>query len=290
MGVRKNLYSFLASMADEGGQQLLWIDALCIDQCNLYERNHQVAIMGEIYSRAEKVIVWLGVGTEKTNEQLMSLSTGFTNPSERARISEWTQDLADCIICLCWALYWTRVWIVQEVVLASELELRCGTQRIDGNELVWLFKTAEFELTQASGDSNIQNGKSNLVAETLLSSPAMHIIRHRIERIQSHAHYRGLSITSLQATFAGLQCKDPRDRVYGMLALANPDDLALINVTPDYTKPVEEVLSEWRLKLFKYRWMLSYPLYRLPPRVEGFFKCGVGEALWKWIRYDRSAS
>lgn len=38
----------------------LWIDALSINQDNFRERNHQIQLMGQIYSRAAKVIVWLG--------------------------------------------------------------------------------------------------------------------------------------------------------------------------------------------------------------------------------------
>ncbi len=44
----------------------LWIDAICIDQTNrgLSERSFQIKLMGEIYQRAQRVIVWLGSGTE----------------------------------------------------------------------------------------------------------------------------------------------------------------------------------------------------------------------------------
>ncbi|KAK0631280.1 heterokaryon incompatibility protein-domain-containing protein [Immersiella caudata] len=37
----------------------IWIDALCIDQANSSERQHQVLLMDRIYSRAKHVIVWL---------------------------------------------------------------------------------------------------------------------------------------------------------------------------------------------------------------------------------------
>ncbi|RYP68488.1 hypothetical protein DL771_006640 [Monosporascus sp. 5C6A] len=40
----------------------LWIDALCINQQDERERNQQVAIMGDIYRRAERVLIWLGDG------------------------------------------------------------------------------------------------------------------------------------------------------------------------------------------------------------------------------------
>ena len=37
-----------------------WIDQLCIDQSNPAEKSQQVQMMGEIYSMADKVLVWLG--------------------------------------------------------------------------------------------------------------------------------------------------------------------------------------------------------------------------------------
>ncbi|KAK0634143.1 heterokaryon incompatibility, partial [Immersiella caudata] len=38
----------------------LWVDAVCIDQSNCQERNHQVRMMRRIFSNASSVIVWLG--------------------------------------------------------------------------------------------------------------------------------------------------------------------------------------------------------------------------------------
>jgi hypothetical protein len=37
----------------------LWIDQTCIDQNTTLEKNHQVKIMGRIYQRASRVLVWL---------------------------------------------------------------------------------------------------------------------------------------------------------------------------------------------------------------------------------------
>lgn len=38
----------------------LWIDAICINQKNISERNHQITLMRDIYTMAENTIVWLG--------------------------------------------------------------------------------------------------------------------------------------------------------------------------------------------------------------------------------------
>jgi hypothetical protein len=38
----------------------LWVDQICIDQCNEVEKVSQIAMMGDIYSRASVVIIYLG--------------------------------------------------------------------------------------------------------------------------------------------------------------------------------------------------------------------------------------
>lgn len=47
--------------------RLLWIDSICIAQNSYQERNHQVEMMGEIYSKAFRVVVWLGRGDKHTD-------------------------------------------------------------------------------------------------------------------------------------------------------------------------------------------------------------------------------
>ncbi|KAF1355790.1 HET-domain-containing protein, partial [Lizonia empirigonia] len=39
---------------------ILWVDALCIDQTDMKERTHQVQLMGQIYSKCSKMIIYLG--------------------------------------------------------------------------------------------------------------------------------------------------------------------------------------------------------------------------------------
>jgi hypothetical protein len=44
--------------------RLLWADGPCINQHDLFEKGHQVQRMGEIFAKAENVIIWLGADTE----------------------------------------------------------------------------------------------------------------------------------------------------------------------------------------------------------------------------------
>jgi hypothetical protein len=60
--VTSNCYHILAQlrMIHRHRHRPLFVDAVCIDQESLVERNHQVAAMGEIYSGADRVVCWLG--------------------------------------------------------------------------------------------------------------------------------------------------------------------------------------------------------------------------------------
>jgi hypothetical protein len=58
--VRINLRSFLQEMRTQKRWKHYWIDAICIDQSNVSERNHQVQMMREVYSQVNwwNLICW----------------------------------------------------------------------------------------------------------------------------------------------------------------------------------------------------------------------------------------
>lgn len=55
-----NLYSALLRLRSSFPRRMFWIDWICINQDDVAERNSQVSLMGEIYSSASEVVVWLG--------------------------------------------------------------------------------------------------------------------------------------------------------------------------------------------------------------------------------------
>ena len=67
MGVTLSVYEALQQIRSKHESRYLWIDAICIDQYNLQERGHQVQQMSLIYQKAERVVIWLGQGTEETD-------------------------------------------------------------------------------------------------------------------------------------------------------------------------------------------------------------------------------
>jgi hypothetical protein len=78
--VTQNCDAAMRHLRDKQHVRVLWIDAICIDQSKeaTGERNNQVALMGEIYKSAGKVVVWLGesnIRVEKAIEKIMEIAT-----------------------------------------------------------------------------------------------------------------------------------------------------------------------------------------------------------------------
>src|SRR5436305_4814257 len=68
----------------------LWIDQVCINQKDTAEKAKQVVLMGDVYSNANKVVVWLGQAANGSDE-LIDLLLKF---GKRPRTGAWTTTRA----------------------------------------------------------------------------------------------------------------------------------------------------------------------------------------------------
>ena len=76
--VHRNLHQFLSYASTDLVDKSIWIDAICINQQDTNEKNHQVQMMSRIYSKAKAVLAWLGSGlgeADRILRQLNALST-----------------------------------------------------------------------------------------------------------------------------------------------------------------------------------------------------------------------
>ncbi|ETN38995.1 uncharacterized protein HMPREF1541_07037 [Cyphellophora europaea CBS 101466] len=124
----------------------LWIDALCIDQRNVLERNHQVGIMQDIYRSAHEVVVWLGQGNKQI-ERLCSAPNAFRLFFKNCGVNRLPEPCWNII----WAVfallrgehdfhsaardflelpYWTRAWVVPENMLSRRRSFWYGANRV----------------------------------------------------------------------------------------------------------------------------------------------------------------
>lgn len=109
--VRQNLWDFLYRARANGITGYLWIDAICIDQTRVRERNHQVNVMGDIYLKAECVIVWLGECSHDDRDGLCDVPRLLTQKGANKRVA---MAALECVSLP----YWTRAWVMQEYYLA----------------------------------------------------------------------------------------------------------------------------------------------------------------------------
>ena len=58
--ITKNSATALRYLRKSDEDRILWMDSICIDQSSTMDRNHQVQLMGDIYTFAERVLIWLG--------------------------------------------------------------------------------------------------------------------------------------------------------------------------------------------------------------------------------------
>ena len=276
INITQNLATALPYLRLPDRPRVLWIDAISIDQNNLIERSRQVRKMGDIFQKADKVIVWLGPEQDQSmlalsqmdflaskiaiDWQSQTMQPVSTEHSEAhwadknvALPYDWTTWNA--MYCLLTRSWFERLWIWQEIRLRTrEADLLCGTHNISWQQ----FRKAIFCLTVKAEVPDIGVG--------------LH------ERVR---HIFGLCNTNASARLEALisqtrycRCSDPRDRIFAILGLVDKTE-ADIHIEPDYTHSVGKVYKDVAVEYIQKRKSLEILRY-----------CGMRDkksGLTKWI-------
>ncbi|RAR16476.1 heterokaryon incompatibility protein [Stemphylium lycopersici] len=81
--ISSTLYVALEHLRHPSQKRTIWIDAICINQADISERNAQVDMMGLIYHRAMRVVVWIGPATESSELAMGFLDMMATASTDR---------------------------------------------------------------------------------------------------------------------------------------------------------------------------------------------------------------
>lgn len=100
---------------------LLWIDAVCLNQRDETEKTQQIPLMGRIYSDAKQVHIWLG------DDEVEKAQRAFTiiRHAERGDQPEFDGEETACLVDFFNRLWFTRRWIIQELVFSHDAILQC---------------------------------------------------------------------------------------------------------------------------------------------------------------------
>jgi hypothetical protein len=116
----KNCWDALRYLRPSRGVRMVWIDAVCINQENMVEREEQVAKMGEIYSRCLRAVVWLGDDIAKSNQPGRDYSPYPTRCFFEDLVPT-NQNGSMWLAQLLKLQYFQRIWIIQELILPPQL-------------------------------------------------------------------------------------------------------------------------------------------------------------------------
>ncbi|KAK0672168.1 heterokaryon incompatibility protein-domain-containing protein [Cercophora samala] len=244
-----------------GHEFRIWIDAVCINQDDLQERAFQVKMMGDVYRKAAHTIIWLGRGDQYTKDAVKTISKVAACPRSifaQSSITPFRQQdnsvyeainvpyisWSDwCSLAAFFKRQWfSRLWIVQEVILSRELSLLCGDHHISWDELVAAARTIEARCDVLGFSPSTLFIQAHEIAVALE--------HNTIQLARWREFYYGTSASKPHANidFESLiydtwifSATDPRDKVYGMFGLMKTNLKS--KMTVDYTTPVEVVYA-----------------------------------------------
>jgi hypothetical protein len=193
----------------------IWVDAVCINQADEQERNRQVSLMAFIYTRATKVVAWIGT---KGYPPMTGLFRSMSLEWKAGQTQHFGAFLAGQSILRCSpkpdqgtfarimdSAYWRRMWIVQEICLPRLLLFMYGSD-------IWTYEEfKEWDYLR------IAQAETRLTQSTLgHPAAALQLLETRDKR-----HTDMMRLENLIERFAKNDCSDVRDRIYGLLGCAN---------------------------------------------------------------------
>lgn len=219
-----------------------WVDAICINQSSDEEKGFQVALMGQIYKIAERVLACVGRSTAESRYlyRRLRMDSGYYRNSHHERDGKgdrvlslrkpWSRTAIRTFYALRDFLlrpYFWRLWVYQELFLGREVTVCCGKQHISAHVLRGLVVIL---LSQLIGQDFVFTFFNAITHAVPMPSLALEV---------SVLNPAPTTLSAAIMIAKCLHCTDPRDRIYGVLSTVkwpnkNP-------IRPDYTKDRLEV-------------------------------------------------
>ncbi|PVH69973.1 hypothetical protein DL98DRAFT_661395 [Cadophora sp. DSE1049] len=246
-----SLHSALKQVRDGDKAILIWADAICINQTDGYEKAIQIRLMQDIFRQATKVIAWIGDendGSDIVMRTLLQIRTLVVKPNAwpkgLPRVS-WTRTgnipaLTDNIwgdIAKFFHRDWfRRVWVVQELVLASRVRVICGTWDLSWEDI---FSALETCLKHIS----VHPRPSLPLRQFLVHSNPAHALGTTRRMLKNAKLSRDFCLLSLLEQFAHTSVTQERDKLFALLGIALDATDDVFN--PDYSSSLETVVRRY---------------------------------------------
>ncbi|KAK3673404.1 hypothetical protein LTR78_006637 [Recurvomyces mirabilis] len=259
----------------------IWIDAICIDQSEVGERNQQLTLMASIYRQCWRNIIYLGepappVGSlqggaqditlTRALEDLIQYTMRHLNLESRAALEKYMwvgniadifaqsarhppknpQDLADLVkqvLPVFRASWFRRLWVIQESILPPENICCWGTETISLQTLLLAVRCI------MSWEENLPKGTDKVIYAAY--------VLHTYTVIYAEPWANNGELLDALLTFSDhCEVTVPHDRLYGLLGLfqaAGSQDELPVLLRPDYSRSWIVVLADATKYIFQER-------------------------------------
>jgi hypothetical protein len=202
--VRRNVANMLQHLRSDA-KRLLWIDALCINQSDVSAKETQVQLMGDTYSQAQRVLIWIGSrrGSPRGGySQLTEL--GLNRKSLKFLINQ---------------LWFSRRWVIQEVARSYTAIVVWGDEMMDFEKFV-----------QYASQCATTTVLTTMEREALVRLASIVLCRDTASAVNNQR-----PLLQLLVDFHAAQCSDDRDRLYALKGLSS------CSIVVDYEQSVDAV-------------------------------------------------
>ena len=253
MEITSNLDVALRYLRQKDKQRTLWVDAICINQADVDEKNQQVRHMRDIYANASAVLVWLGELDDDMEQAIQffrepeverdrrysqafkTLDSRYIDPNRRdAPLASLARFFNKP--------WWFRMWVVQEVTVAkTDPLLICGEQCVPWDVAIMTLELMSHDQVNAQEDRRSLTDPLALQSFTLLKSSSNRTLAFLLEATCNR------------------KASDVRDRIYALLGLVS--DPSQQTLEPDYNMAENVLFQKAMVSVFRSRRDLDWLLY-----------------------------
>ena len=229
----------------------IWVDAICIDQSNIEERNKQVRLMKDIYSSCTVDLVWLGEADEWTQQGIDSLrrmkSLNLQRLTDRGRKHFGVKGSDDLVSfdklglddmdsyvlskIIRYPTLWERVWVMQEISCCPEATLVVGNLTMQ-----WSILSSVLDHSGTPDQYHHAFSHQRYDKSIWDAFAKVQVIEHQREALNLSIPLNS-TLLDVLSRFRATYSTDPRDKIYGLLGLATDN----LDIIPDYNKSPQDV-------------------------------------------------
>jgi hypothetical protein len=273
--VTRNLAEALRYLRFPKSDRMLWVDAICINQYDEKEKEAQVLSMHLIYKFAKEVIAWLGPPNDASIWAYSIMNT-MQKQSILPISAVITFDEYGPFKDIMGRPYWSRAWVVQEMMSAQALSIQCGSDVVPYSRLEEIYPRNKPAYVQIGPDENTSarinfQGDSEVVilrldSERISSNRFLDCFldRHCRERHDNIFAFLNLLSDDIQRKIRVCYKTDIRKlvRITARAIIKSTQSLHIIVIRGRQTPPIAEECDKWQLGMPSWCPYLATPYER----------------------------